>query len=361
MALFREDPTKFMDQYSRDFEQFFMEVMKRKGGLRVKANTVYQEVVADRTHIHMNATKWETLGTFVQYLGKTGLCRVDQTDKGDWMVQYIDRDPRFLARQEEIARRAEQSLDEEERAAAQMAKQIAEAQRAEEEARAALIAAGGEGGDKAAAALFEAAQPSELKEGRSEEEKIVFSMGHSAAAASSSAAAASSAASASTAAASSAAAAVPAAASSAPYVKPAAPFTMSLARPSLLQAFGSGESKGSAGDGAAKRKAPTASTLDSLMAENERIKSQEQAAKKLRAETAPPAPAAAAAAPAASSSKRLDWWLAPNIVVKVTRCAHNPTCSSSAMRELWRGLSLSDRVLSAVCCCAAAAWCRPRY
>lgn len=294
MALFRDDPTKFMDQYSRDFEQFFMDVMKRKGGLRVKANTVYQEVVADRTHIHMNATKWETLGTFVQYLGKTGLCRVDQTDKGDWMVQYIDRDPRFLARQEEIARRAEQSLDEEERAAAQIAKQIAEAQRAEEEAKAALAAAGGEGGDKAAA-LFDAAQPTELKEGRSEEEMIVFSMGHSAAAVSSSAAAASSAASASTAAASSAAAAVPAAASSAPYVKPAAPFTMSLARPSLLQAFGSGggESKGGAGagDGGAKRKAPTASTLDSLMAENERIKSQEQAAKKLRADAAPPAPA----------------------------------------------------------------------
>ncbi len=54
MSLFRDDPTKFMDQYSRDFEGFFMEVMKRKGGMRVKANTVYQEVVADRSHVHMN-------------------------------------------------------------------------------------------------------------------------------------------------------------------------------------------------------------------------------------------------------------------------------------------------------------------
>ena len=56
MALFRDDPTKFMDQYSRDFEGFFMAVMKRKGGMRVRANTVYQEVVADRTHIHMNVS-----------------------------------------------------------------------------------------------------------------------------------------------------------------------------------------------------------------------------------------------------------------------------------------------------------------
>jgi hypothetical protein len=54
MALFRDDPSKFMDEFSKEFETFFMDVMKRKGGLRVRANTVYQEVVADRQHIHMN-------------------------------------------------------------------------------------------------------------------------------------------------------------------------------------------------------------------------------------------------------------------------------------------------------------------
>ena len=53
-----------------------------RGNQRVKANTIYQEVVADRNHIHMNSTIWSTLGNFVQYLGKTNKAVVDQTPKG---------------------------------------------------------------------------------------------------------------------------------------------------------------------------------------------------------------------------------------------------------------------------------------
>lgn len=353
MALFRDDPTKYMDQYSRDFQSFFMEVMKRKGGVRVKANTVYQEVVADRTHIHMNSTKWETLGVFVQYLGKQGLCRVDQTDQG-WWVQYIDRDPRVLARQEELAKRAEMTMDEEERASRAIQRQVEEATKAEAEAKARLraeaIARGETPEDEADHDGEEKAAPVDLND-RGEDEKIVFSLGAAptpaqhgpnAAAASSSAAAAAASSAASTAAASSSAAtsspaastqssstpAAAAVASPAPFAKPAAPFTMAFARPSLLSAFGGGgsaatdESKSGA-DAGSKRKAPAAashlSTLDALMAENERTKAQEQALKKQKADAAPtPAPAAASSSSSsAASSKRLDYWLAPNIVVKI--------------------------------------------
>src|SRR5690349_8639167 len=73
MALFREDPDKFMDSYSREFEEAFLEVLRRKGGCRVKANNVYQELITDRKHVHMNSTKWETLSSFVQYLGRKGI------------------------------------------------------------------------------------------------------------------------------------------------------------------------------------------------------------------------------------------------------------------------------------------------
>lgn len=38
-------------------------------------------VIADKSHIHMNATKWESLTTFVKYLGKQGLAIVDETEK----------------------------------------------------------------------------------------------------------------------------------------------------------------------------------------------------------------------------------------------------------------------------------------
>jgi hypothetical protein len=43
-----------------------------RGQKRVKANTIYQEMVGDRNHTHMNSTKWETLSNFVIYLGKSG-------------------------------------------------------------------------------------------------------------------------------------------------------------------------------------------------------------------------------------------------------------------------------------------------
>ena len=51
---------------------------------------VYQEYISDRDHIHMNATQWETLTDFVKYLGKEGVCTVDETEKG-WYVTYIER------------------------------------------------------------------------------------------------------------------------------------------------------------------------------------------------------------------------------------------------------------------------------
>ena len=63
---------------------------------------MYQEVVADRHHIHMNSTIWSTLSNFVQYLGKTNKAVVDHTDKG-WHVTYINRDPELLRRQEAMA------------------------------------------------------------------------------------------------------------------------------------------------------------------------------------------------------------------------------------------------------------------
>ena len=50
-----------------------------------------------RDHIHMNATKWLTLTEFVQYLGKTGQCRVDETPKG-WFISLIQVTRRGMPR-----------------------------------------------------------------------------------------------------------------------------------------------------------------------------------------------------------------------------------------------------------------------
>jgi DNA/RNA-binding protein KIN17 len=79
---------------------------------RVFANKVYQEYISDRHHIHMNATRWETLSIFVKHLGKTGQVTVDWTEKGPY-IKYIDRDPAVIARQEAIKQKEKMAIDDE--------------------------------------------------------------------------------------------------------------------------------------------------------------------------------------------------------------------------------------------------------
>jgi len=133
MSLFAENATSYMHKFSKEFEHDFVQIMKRRGRKRIKANALYQELVSDRGHIHMNSTKWSTLSTFVQYLGKSGQAIVDYNGK-DWYVQYIDRDPEAMARAEALAKRSDNEKDAEERAAEMLAKQIELANKAAAEA-----------------------------------------------------------------------------------------------------------------------------------------------------------------------------------------------------------------------------------
>ncbi|KAF0693920.1 Aste57867_15160 [Aphanomyces stellatus] len=115
MLIVASNPTKFIQGYSEQFERAFLENLRRSHTTkRVSAHVVYNEYIRDKNHVHMNATRWTTLSGFVQYLGKTGKCVVDETEKG-WFVQYINKDPVAMARQEELKRKHQSSLDHEER------------------------------------------------------------------------------------------------------------------------------------------------------------------------------------------------------------------------------------------------------
>ena len=105
LLLFAESEEKFLDQFSQDFEDGYLYLLKRcHGTKRVFANGIYQDYIHERDHIHMNSTKWLTLTEFVQHLGKSGKCVVDQTEKG-WYVTWIDRDPETIARQEALEKK----------------------------------------------------------------------------------------------------------------------------------------------------------------------------------------------------------------------------------------------------------------
>ena len=117
MKVFRDNAPGIMDDFSSEFEKVYVETLRRRHGTqRMNANNVYQEVIMDKHHVHMNSTKWATLTDFVQYLGKKGICVVEETERG-WYVTYIERDPQLLARQEALKKKAEADQREERLAA----------------------------------------------------------------------------------------------------------------------------------------------------------------------------------------------------------------------------------------------------
>uniref|UniRef100_A0AAQ6AG91 DNA/RNA-binding protein KIN17 n=1 Tax=Amphiprion ocellaris TaxID=80972 RepID=A0AAQ6AG91_AMPOC len=165
LLLASENPTKFMDYFS---EEHFQHLFSTKcafidlffsstGTKRVHNNIVYNEYISHREHVHMNSTQWETLTDFTKWLGREGLCKVDETPKG-WYIQYIDRDPETIRRQEEQARKKKQDLDDEERTAKFIEEQVRR---------------GRDGKETEETPVF-----TELKR-ESEEEKVAFNLGAS--------------------------------------------------------------------------------------------------------------------------------------------------------------------------------------
>ena len=130
LLLFGQKPGKYMDEFSREFKTCYLDLLRRRfGGRRVHANVVYQEYIRDKEHIHMNSTKWVTLTGFCQYLGREGLCKVEETEKG-WFIQYIDRDPKAIARQLAMQNKDKIEKNDDDRMLSAINKQIKKAEKA---------------------------------------------------------------------------------------------------------------------------------------------------------------------------------------------------------------------------------------
>lgn len=115
LLLFADNAGKYIHSFSTEFSDGYIELLRRRFGTkRVSANKVYQEYISHKDHLHMNATKWLTLSDFAKWLGRAGICTVDETEKG-WFIAYIDRSPEVLERQAKIARKEKQDKDDEER------------------------------------------------------------------------------------------------------------------------------------------------------------------------------------------------------------------------------------------------------
>ena len=153
LLIFAENSKKFLDEFSSEFNREYLNTLKRRFGTkRVHANVVYQEYISDRNHIHMNSTQWLTLTDYVKWLGRKGICVVDETEKG-WFVTWIDRDPETLRRQAEVEKKRKLDLDDTQRQQMYLEKQIERAKQAENKP---------------------AEQPTELKKAENEGDLFVF-------------------------------------------------------------------------------------------------------------------------------------------------------------------------------------------
>lgn len=139
MKVFSESAGSFMDRYSKDFEKLYMGTLRmRHGTTRTSANNIYQEVIQDKGHIHMNATIWSTLTDFCKYLGKTGKCVVEETERG-WYVTYIEQNVTRLQQQEATVRRLEMEQAAEQATHLRMEQQRIEAAKALDRAGGVLL------------------------------------------------------------------------------------------------------------------------------------------------------------------------------------------------------------------------------
>ncbi|KAG0167421.1 hypothetical protein DFQ28_006125 [Apophysomyces sp. BC1034] len=133
MLLVAQSPGKYIHSFSDQFKHEFLGILSRRHGTkRVYANNVYQEYIADRHHLHMNATRWTSLAEFVKHLGREGIVHVDETERG-YYIAWIDNSPKTLAKQAAIQKMERLAKDDEERDLETLQKQIERATQVAEE------------------------------------------------------------------------------------------------------------------------------------------------------------------------------------------------------------------------------------
>ena len=115
MLLVGEDPKKYINDYSNQFQRDFLQLLRTSHGeKKVQLNHFYQEYISNKEHVHMNSTKWPSLTEFAKFMGREGICRVEEDDKGIH-VSWIDNSPENLRRQDAIRKKERQDKGDEER------------------------------------------------------------------------------------------------------------------------------------------------------------------------------------------------------------------------------------------------------
>lgn len=128
MVIVGEDPRKAFNEYSKQFQRDFLQLLRTSHSTKmVQINHFYQEYIANKEHVHMNATKWPSLTEFAKFLGREGICRVEENEKGIH-VAWIDNSPDALRRQDASRKKERMDKGDEEREQRQIEEQVKRAQ-----------------------------------------------------------------------------------------------------------------------------------------------------------------------------------------------------------------------------------------
>ncbi|KAI1849428.1 hypothetical protein JX266_004923 [Neoarthrinium moseri] len=129
MMIVGEDPKKAINDFSRQFQRDFLQLLRTgHGEKQVQINHFYQEYIANKEHVHMNATKWPSLTEFAKHLGREGICRVQENEKGIH-IAWVDDSPDAMRRREAVKRKEMQDKGDEEREQRMIREQIRRAQK----------------------------------------------------------------------------------------------------------------------------------------------------------------------------------------------------------------------------------------
>ena len=93
MSQFRPEQNSIIRHNSEEFKRQFLNLLKRKYVNReVLANHVYVQVISDKTHQHMNSTRWESVRGFCAEMAERGIIEMRMTERGP-VIKYIEKDP----------------------------------------------------------------------------------------------------------------------------------------------------------------------------------------------------------------------------------------------------------------------------
>ncbi|KAL7723001.1 DNA/RNA-binding protein Kin17 WH-like domain-containing protein [Entamoeba marina] len=89
IELYASNPTKYQGAFSKQFEDGFLAILQhRHHHSKIRANVVYNEYIQDKTHTHLNGTRWTSLSGFIRYLQSKGLIDVEESDEG-LMIELV--------------------------------------------------------------------------------------------------------------------------------------------------------------------------------------------------------------------------------------------------------------------------------